>query len=144
MMRSSGNRYWVRDDTKGGMVVVICKCVMTCHFYLNPFWVTSQQTDTFSLINTFWLARRPTQSIGMLSYTFLRSTGKEDIIVPMVTSIPSWFSYIFNWIIWIPFILNNHCIVLWTFCIFLTYLSLLFDYYFLWRIICWTFCVLCL
>ncbi|KAG2565558.1 hypothetical protein PVAP13_7NG142700 [Panicum virgatum] len=28
--------------------------------------------------------KRPTQSIGMLSYTFLRSTGKEDIIVPMV------------------------------------------------------------
>ncbi|WVZ75674.1 hypothetical protein U9M48_023709 [Paspalum notatum var. saurae] len=27
---------------------------------------------------------RPTQSIGMLSYTFLRSTNKEDIIVPMV------------------------------------------------------------
>ncbi|KAJ1279124.1 hypothetical protein BS78_04G131800 [Paspalum vaginatum] len=27
---------------------------------------------------------RPTQSIGMLSYTFLRSTNKQDIIVPMV------------------------------------------------------------
>ncbi|XP_038973522.1 protein MICRORCHIDIA 7-like isoform X2 [Phoenix dactylifera] len=28
--------------------------------------------------------RRPTQSIGMLSYTFLRSTAKEDIVVPML------------------------------------------------------------
>ncbi|OEL24960.1 Protein MICRORCHIDIA 4 [Dichanthelium oligosanthes] len=28
--------------------------------------------------------KRPTQSIGMLSYTFLRSTGKEDLIVPMI------------------------------------------------------------
>ncbi|KAF5932686.1 hypothetical protein HYC85_028857 [Camellia sinensis] len=28
--------------------------------------------------------KRPTQSIGLLSYTFLRSTGKEDIVVPMV------------------------------------------------------------
>lgn len=27
----------------------------------------------------------PTQSIGMLSYTFLRNTGKEDIIVPIVS-----------------------------------------------------------
>ncbi|TVU30078.1 hypothetical protein EJB05_21684, partial [Eragrostis curvula] len=27
---------------------------------------------------------RPTKSIGMLSYTFLRSTSKEDIIVPMI------------------------------------------------------------
>lgn len=26
----------------------------------------------------------PTQSIGLLSYTFLRSTGMEDIVVPMV------------------------------------------------------------
>ncbi|CAA2960789.1 Hypothetical predicted protein [Olea europaea subsp. europaea] len=29
--------------------------------------------------------KRPTQSIGLLSYTFLRSTGKEDILVPMVS-----------------------------------------------------------
>ncbi|CAA2960788.1 Hypothetical predicted protein [Olea europaea subsp. europaea] len=28
--------------------------------------------------------KRPTQSIGLLSYTFLRSTGKEDILVPML------------------------------------------------------------
>ncbi|XAR50362.1 hypothetical protein NMG60_11004661 [Bertholletia excelsa] len=27
---------------------------------------------------------RPTQSIGLLSYTFLRNTGKEDIVVPML------------------------------------------------------------
>ncbi|KAK1282197.1 hypothetical protein QJS10_CPB22g00539 [Acorus calamus] len=27
--------------------------------------------------------KSPTQSVGMLSYTFLRSTGKEDIVVPM-------------------------------------------------------------
>ncbi|XP_023766463.1 protein MICRORCHIDIA 7 [Lactuca sativa] len=27
---------------------------------------------------------RPTQSIGLLSYTFLRCTGKEDIVVPML------------------------------------------------------------
>ncbi|KAL9660598.1 hypothetical protein QQ045_025415 [Rhodiola kirilowii] len=26
----------------------------------------------------------PTQSVGLLSYTFLRSTGKEDIVVPMI------------------------------------------------------------
>ncbi|KAA3458212.1 MORC family CW-type zinc finger protein 3 [Gossypium australe] len=29
--------------------------------------------------------KHPTQSIGLLSYTFLTSTGKEDIVVPMVT-----------------------------------------------------------
>lgn len=28
-----------------------------------------------------------TQSIGMLSYTFLRGTGKEDIVVPMVRTV---------------------------------------------------------
>ncbi|XP_020253957.1 protein MICRORCHIDIA 4-like, partial [Asparagus officinalis] len=28
--------------------------------------------------------KSPTQSIGMLSYTFLRNTGKEDIVVPML------------------------------------------------------------
>lgn len=34
------------------------------------------------LLEHFYL--RATQSIGLLSYTFLRSTGKEDIVVPMV------------------------------------------------------------
>ncbi|KAF5732235.1 putative zinc finger protein [Tripterygium wilfordii] len=29
--------------------------------------------------------KSPTQSIGLLSYTFLRSTGKEDIVVPMLS-----------------------------------------------------------
>ncbi|XP_020539059.1 protein MICRORCHIDIA 7 [Jatropha curcas] len=28
--------------------------------------------------------KSPTQSIGLLSYTFLRATGKEDIVVPMI------------------------------------------------------------
>ncbi|CAN1175198.1 Protein MICRORCHIDIA 4 [Linum perenne] len=32
--------------------------------------------------------KRPTQSIGLLSYTFLRSTGKEDIVVPMLDMLP--------------------------------------------------------
>ncbi|XP_058093103.1 protein MICRORCHIDIA 7-like [Magnolia sinica] len=31
--------------------------------------------------------KRPTQSTGMLSYTFLRSTRKEDIVVPMVRTV---------------------------------------------------------
>ncbi|XP_062225341.1 protein MICRORCHIDIA 7-like [Phragmites australis] len=37
--------------------------------------------------------KRATQSIGMLSYTFLRSTGKEDIIVPMID-----FEYKQGWV----------------------------------------------
>ena len=36
-----------------------------------------------------------TESIGLLSYTFLRGTGKEDIIVPMVSE-----SIKFNHILW--------------------------------------------
>lgn len=31
--------------------------------------------------------RNMTQSIGLLSYTFLRKTGREDIVVPMVSPI---------------------------------------------------------
>lgn len=38
----------------------------------------------------------PTQSIGLLSYTFLRSTGKEDIVVPMVISFKFFFSIILD------------------------------------------------
>ena len=34
-----------------------------------------------------FICLRLTQSIGMLSYTFLRSTGKEDVVVPIVRSL---------------------------------------------------------
>lgn len=107
--------------------------------YLNPFWVTCRKLTPFHFV-LFWLARRPTQSIGMLSYTFLRSTGKEDIIVPMVTSIPSWFSCIL--ILWIPSMLNNHCTGCLLSIMYIFDILELFYYYFLWRIICWTFCLL--
>ncbi|KAJ1270290.1 hypothetical protein BS78_06G042800 [Paspalum vaginatum] len=60
--------------------------------------------------------KRPTQSIGMLSYTFLRSTGKEDIIVPMIdyeykkgwerivrTTLDDWNRSIHTIIAWSPY-----------------------------------------
>ncbi|KAG0525295.1 hypothetical protein BDA96_06G043400 [Sorghum bicolor] len=60
--------------------------------------------------------KRPTQSIGMLSYTFLRSTGKEDIIVPMIdyeykqgwermvrTTLDDWSTSLQTIITWSPY-----------------------------------------
>lgn len=35
----------------------------------------------------FLLPHRATQSIGMLSFTFLRQSGHDDIIVPMVSAV---------------------------------------------------------
>lgn len=32
------------------------------------------------------LSARATQSIGLLSFTFLRQTGHDDVVVPMVSS----------------------------------------------------------
>uniref|UniRef100_A0ACD5YTE3 Uncharacterized protein n=3 Tax=Avena sativa TaxID=4498 RepID=A0ACD5YTE3_AVESA len=60
--------------------------------------------------------RRLTQSIGMLSYTFLKSTGKDDIIVPMIdyekgqawkrkvrTTSGDWFTSLQTIIQWSPY-----------------------------------------
>ncbi|KAL2614433.1 hypothetical protein AAZV13_08G009100 [Glycine max] len=50
-----------------------------------------------------------TQSIGLLSYTFLRSTGKEDIVVPMEwnkiirTSLDDWNKNVETIVQWSPF-----------------------------------------
>lgn len=30
--------------------------------------------------------RKATQSVGLLSYTYLRQTGQDDVIVPMVST----------------------------------------------------------
>ncbi|GAA0143975.1 hypothetical protein LIER_04535 [Lithospermum erythrorhizon] len=60
---------------------------------------------------------RPTESIGLLSYTFLRSTGKEDIVVPMLdyekrglewsklmrSSVSDWDTNIDTIVQWSPF-----------------------------------------
>lgn len=47
----------------------------------------SELCKSILLLNCWF---RSTQSIGLLSYTFLRCTGKEDIVVPMVRNcIPS-------------------------------------------------------
>uniref|UniRef100_A0ACD5UPJ8 Uncharacterized protein n=1 Tax=Avena sativa TaxID=4498 RepID=A0ACD5UPJ8_AVESA len=62
-------------------------------------------------------SKRPTQSIGMLSYTFLRSTGKEDIVVPMIdyekselnwtrkvrSTFPDWNTSLQTIIMWSPY-----------------------------------------
>lgn len=39
-----------------------------------------------------------TQSIGLLSYTFLRGTGKEDVVVPMVRPLLVILACIYTWI----------------------------------------------
>lgn len=52
--------------------------------------------STQKLTNIFGdLSYRPTQSIGMLSYTFLRNTAKEDIVVPMVSHLTHLFHRLF-------------------------------------------------
>ncbi|KAJ8439116.1 hypothetical protein Cgig2_027042 [Carnegiea gigantea] len=43
-----------------------------------------QVKDGRSSLLKFCIQSSPTKSIGMLSYTFLQSTGKEDIVVPMI------------------------------------------------------------
>lgn len=61
--------------------------------------------------------KRPTRSIGLLSYTFLRNTGKEDIVVPMLdyekdrqgwkkmlrTSLDDWNNNVETVVQWSPF-----------------------------------------
>ncbi|CAI8619335.1 unnamed protein product [Vicia faba] len=61
--------------------------------------------------------KRSTQSIGLLSYTFLRNTGKEDIVVPMLdyerdgqgwkkmlrTSLDDWKNNVETVVQWSPF-----------------------------------------
>ncbi|XP_048330184.2 protein MICRORCHIDIA 7 [Ziziphus jujuba] len=74
--------------------------------------------------------KSPTQSIGLLSYTFLRSTGKEDIVVPMLdyergggqwnkmirSSIIDWNRNVETIVQWSPFssevdLLNQFCLM---------------------------------
>ena len=46
----------------------------------------------------FWSFSSTTQSVGLLSYTFLRATGHEDIVVPMVTILSLVISGCYIWV----------------------------------------------
>ena len=56
----------------------------------------------------FCVQSSPTKSIGMLSYTFLQSTGKEDIVVPMVRW-SLWHDYYRCSKIWVYWSFDNFC-----------------------------------
>jgi hypothetical protein len=43
---------------------------------------------------------KATQSIGLLSYTFLRKTGQDDVIVPMVVLPTLTFNFLFKAQVW--------------------------------------------
>lgn len=58
------------------LIHVLAHRYSNCSFHvLMPFVLVT---------NNYLIISRPTQSIGLLSYTFLRMTGMEDIVVPMV------------------------------------------------------------
>ncbi|KAJ3697246.1 hypothetical protein LUZ61_000951 [Rhynchospora tenuis] len=64
-----------------------CKMANTIGQYGNGFKTSTMRLGADVIVfsrSSGKDGKRPTQSIGMLSYTFLRSTGKEDIVVPML------------------------------------------------------------
>lgn len=82
------------------------------------------KVDKHLTLPSFFSHKRPTQSIGMLSYTFLRSTSKEDIIVPMVRPILLFLSSQYDYYI---FFNGRLLFQLRTFMPILSYLSLNFN-----------------
>ncbi|PSR95958.1 Protein MICRORCHIDIA like [Actinidia chinensis var. chinensis] len=97
--KKDGNRMLLIEDNGGGMdpdkmrqcmslgYSAKSKEVDTIGQYGNGFKTSTMRlgADVIVFSRSFGQDRnRPTQSIGLLSYTFLRSTGKEDIIVPML------------------------------------------------------------
>lgn len=93
-----GNGFKTSSMRLGGDVIVFSRCqgkdglrylYHASNFYLLVSYIVLFLTIDFSIgvieVNVlFFMLCSTTQSVGMLSYTFLRNTGKEDIIVPMV------------------------------------------------------------
>ncbi|KAI7755088.1 hypothetical protein M8C21_026760, partial [Ambrosia artemisiifolia] len=78
--KKDGNRMLLIEDNGGGMDPDKMRQ------YGNGFKTSSMRLGADVIVFSRCSAKdgkRSTQSIGLLSYTFLRSTGKEDIVVPM-------------------------------------------------------------
>ncbi|KAI3512788.1 hypothetical protein L1887_20107 [Cichorium endivia] len=93
------NRMLLIEDNGGGMDPDKMRLCMSLGFslkskikdaigqYGNGFKTSTMRLGADVIVFSRCSAKngkRATQSIGLLSYTFLRSTGKEDIVVPMV------------------------------------------------------------
>lgn len=97
--KKDGSRMLLIEDNGGGMdpdrmrqcmslgYSAKSKIANTIGQYGNGFKTSTMRLGADVLVFSRWPGengKRPTQSIGLLSYTFLRSTGKEDIVVPML------------------------------------------------------------
>ncbi|GMJ00120.1 hypothetical protein like AT5G50780 [Hibiscus trionum] len=97
--KKDGNRMLVIEDNGGGMdpdkmrhcmslgYSAKSKVANTIGQYGNGFKTSTMRLGADVIVFSRCCGKdgkRPTQSIGLLSYTFLTSTGKEDIVVPML------------------------------------------------------------
>ncbi|XP_022865076.1 protein MICRORCHIDIA 7-like [Olea europaea var. sylvestris] len=97
--KKDGSKMLLIEDNGGGMdpdkirqcmslgYSVKSKMVDTIGQYGNGFKTSTMRLGADVIVFSRCFGgggKRPTQSIGLLSYTFLRSTGKEDIVVPML------------------------------------------------------------
>ncbi|KAL1201210.1 Protein MICRORCHIDIA 7 [Cardamine amara subsp. amara] len=130
--KKSGNRMLLIEDNGGGMdpekmrhcmslgYSAKSKLANTIGQYGNGFKTSTMRLGADVIV----FSRCPgkdgkssTQSIGLLSYTFLRSTGKEDIVVPMLdyerkdpewskiirSSLADWYKNVETILQWSPF-----------------------------------------
>lgn len=97
--KEEGNRMLLIEDNGGGMdpekmrqcmslgYSAKSKLANTIGQYGNGFKTSTMRLGADVIVFSRCPGKNgksPTQSIGLLSYTFLRSTGKEDIVVPML------------------------------------------------------------
>ncbi|KVH98977.1 Histidine kinase-like ATPase, ATP-binding domain-containing protein [Cynara cardunculus var. scolymus] len=97
--KKDGNRMLLIEDNGGGMdpdkmrqcmslgYSLKSKVADTIGQYGNGFKTSTMRLGADVIVFSRCSAKdgkRSTQSIGLLSYTFLRCTGKEDIVVPML------------------------------------------------------------
>ncbi|KAF9605206.1 hypothetical protein IFM89_014319 [Coptis chinensis] len=94
--KNNGNRMLLVQDNGGGMSPDTMRHCMSFGYsakskvantigqYGNGFKTSTMRLGADVIVFSRCLGKRPTISIGMLSYTFLRSTGKDDIVVPML------------------------------------------------------------
>ncbi|KAL2539640.1 Histidine kinase [Abeliophyllum distichum] len=96
--KKDGSKMLLIEDNGGGMdpdkmrqcmslgYSVKSKMVDTIGQYGNGFKTSTMRlgADVIVFSRCGKGGKRPTQSIGLLSYTFLKSTGKEDIVVPLL------------------------------------------------------------
>jgi hypothetical protein len=94
LLWSDGNGFKTSTMRLGADAIVFSRCIKSRYHIISLRFISFCELLFFANWNNgklLFVLSEPTQSIGLLSYTFLVETGQTDVVVPVVRCVILFF-----------------------------------------------------